>query len=66
LSLSAQKKGEALPEKDLGNLAEIIRRNASPLQNPGLGIFSRESDTKGLKSVCSHRIFIILVYLGDM
>ena len=48
LSLSAQKKGEALREKDLGNQAEIIRRNASPPQNPGFGIFSRESHTKGL------------------
>jgi hypothetical protein len=48
LSLSAEKKGEALPEKDLTNQAKIIRRNASPLQNRGFGIFSRESDRRGL------------------
>jgi hypothetical protein len=32
VSLSAEKKGEALPQKDLTNQAKIIRRNASPLQ----------------------------------
>jgi hypothetical protein len=41
LSLSVQKKGEALPEKALTNQAKIIRRNASPLQNRGFGIFFR-------------------------
>jgi hypothetical protein len=54
LSLSAEKKGEALPEKDLTNQAKIIRRNASSLQNRGFGIFSRESDRRGIRGFNYH------------